>query len=868
MPSLTLGSGSPFALTIGQSSFYKVTVPAGMDLTLSANSDVPDATNEMYVAYGRVPQLSDFDFSGPAGFTANPSVLVPQTQAGTYYVMVIAKSLGTLASSENMTLLGQTLPFSLTSNTPTHGGVNGRVTIHVRGAGLRSTTTFDLEQSGIPRATATVATFTNSTDLLTRFDLTGVPLGNYDLAAHNGASTVVFPNAFVVEVAQPIAVAIATENADLFRRTATGNFTIHLQNTSNQDVPVVQARALFPSNSSLKSISSDPGLFRLTQLDHGLSGVSGDEVMLHRADGTDSLWAVDVIGANLAPGESRTFSLAIAGFVSSPYSVRVLAAGMTMNEFLSRQAAAVEAARRALLTVSAGLPDSLPLLAADAYQFRDQTMRATYVLNGVISEPDLELLPPRSGVLPSPTYTQPAGPQSLLDDLAAGGPCPQPAAIPECKPDVAPPGSALPACTSLFSCDALVPLDVYGGLSSRIISTTTTGFDLTKSVDVRIVVPCDPNLMTGPAGFGTEHWVKAAPLSYRVDFENLPGVASAPAQVVRVSVPIDPGLDITTFRVGEMGFGGSNVITVPPNRTSFSSQATYPSIQLAVLVTAGVNPTTRLATWTFTTIDPATGAPPTNPLYGFLPVNDLFGSGTGYVTFTAQPATGLASGSTVRAQGTIQFDANTSIPTVSASNRVDDRPPTSLVLNPIQPLGPSSARVSWNSVDDSTGAGLSGAALYMKTDNGTFTQVGTVPSTGNSLDVPVVSGHTYGFYTLSSDNAGNTEPGKSSAEAILAAGGTSDVHPLSPRVTMLHPNYPNPFRGTTTIWFDLASTEAVTLEVFDLQGRRVTEPLEAKHMEPGSYRIELHALPGGPGVYFYRLHAGAYESARKLVMLK
>ncbi|MGH7740715.1 MAG: T9SS type A sorting domain-containing protein, partial [Candidatus Eiseniibacteriota bacterium] len=283
---------------------------------------------------------------------------------------------------------------------------------------------------------------------------------------------------------------------------------------------------------------------------------------------------------------------------------------------------------------------------------------------------------------------------------------------------------------------------------------------------------------------------------------------------------------------------------------------------------AGINPTTRLATWTFSTIDPATGNPPTDPNVGFLPVNTLFGGGTGYVTYTAQPAAALTSGSTVKAQATIQFDINSPIPTVSASNRVDDRLPTSLVLNPVQPLGPTSARVSWNSVDDSTGAGLAGAALYMKTDGGVFSQIGNVPSTGNSLDVPVSSGHTYGFYSLASDNSGNVENAKSSADATLSTGGVTAVQPLMPRITMLHPNYPNPFHGSTTVWFDLATPEAVTLEVFDLQGRRVMSPLEAKHLEPGSYRIDLHSLPGGPGVYFYRLHAGAYEHARKLVMLQ
>jgi len=206
---------------------------------------------------------------------------------------------------------------------------------------------------------------------------------------------------------------------------------------------------------------------------------------------------------------------------------------------------------------------------------------------------------------------------------------------------------------------------------------------------------------------------------------------------------------------------------------------------------------------------------------------------------------------------------------VAASNRVDTRAPSSLVLSSVQQLDATHLRVTWNDADDTTGAGLQGAALYMRTEQGPFVQVGTVPSTSNSLDLSVTNGHTYGFYSLASDNAGNLEPSKTNSEAQIHVGSTGAAdEPLLPRVTMLHQNYPNPFSSSTTLWFDLASTEQVSLEVFDIQGRRVSTPLDGKRMLPGSYRVPLHALPGGPGVYFYRLHAGRFEESRKLVMLK
>src|SRR5262249_43722384 len=149
VPALTIDVAEPFSLSADQTRFYKVNVPLGQDLTFTMTSDVGGATNDMFVAYGRTPSGSDFDFSGPAGFPAPPAVLVPETQAGESFVLVTARSPGTLASVEHLTLTARLLPFSITSHAPAAGGAGGHVTGRVRGAGLRATTVVRLEQSGV-----------------------------------------------------------------------------------------------------------------------------------------------------------------------------------------------------------------------------------------------------------------------------------------------------------------------------------------------------------------------------------------------------------------------------------------------------------------------------------------------------------------------------------------------------------------------------------------------------------------------------------------------------------------------------------------------------------------------------------------------
>jgi len=874
LPSLALGVPMPFDLANGQARFWKVAVPADFDLRLTLASDVADATNEMFVAFGRTPDANEYDFSGPAEFTANPVVLVPQTQAGTYYVMVVARGLGQVASLENVTLLAETLPFSIASHTPGAGGAGGRVTVRVRGAGLRDTTEFRLEQAGIVRARATLAKFTNSTDVLARFDLAGVSEGLYDLVAANGLTTVVVPGGFSVEPPRPIEVVIETDNADVLRRSAVAPFTVRLRNPSNQDAPVVRARVLFPATSQLRTLETAPGLFRASQLVPALAPVVDDAVVLRRAGGGDSLLAGDVMGSNLAPGEVRSLTLGISGFESSPYSVRVLADAMTLREFLDRQQAGHEAARRALLADPAGVPPDHAATMGDAFTFRDEALLRTYVDTGALPASDVEdyLVALARLVPPSPDYAAlPAGPQSLLDELAAGGPCADAGEVPECAPEVAVPGTALPACASVYeTSDLPVPVATSGGRLVRTQGSTTAGYTSTASANTRIVVPCDPNLMTGPAGFGTEKWVRgAAAMPYRVDFENLPGVASAPAQVVRITVPIDPNLDLTTFRVGSMGFGGTKQINVPAGRTSYSSQTYYSDLNLSVRITAGINLTTREATWVFTTIDPATGQQPTNPYVGFLPVNDDIGSGTGFVTYSIQPYASAASGSTVQAQASIQFDVNTPVPTNTAMNRVDTRLPASAALTGIEVLDPTRVRVHWTGSDDSTGAGLANVTLYVRQDAGAFSPVAP-PTAGSFLEVPVTDGHTFAFHTLAADNVGNTEAAKSGADpgaSITVGSPQLGADGSLPRVTALHQNYPNPFRGGTKVRFDLARAEKVTLDIYDVQGRLVGRPLDAKALQAGSHVVDVSRLPRGASVYFYRLRAGAYEKTRRMVLV-
>ncbi len=95
---------------------------------------------------------------------------------------------------------------------------------------------------------------------------------------------------------------------------------------------------------------------------------------------------------------------------------------------------------------------------------------------------------------------------------------------------------------------------------------------------------------------------------------------------------------------------------------------------------------------------------------------------------------------------------------------------------------------------------------------------------------------------------------------------------LPPAKLSLYQNYPNPFNPSTSIKCYLPGKVAVTLEIFDVAGRRVAT-LADREILKGFQLFEwdgrdANGNMSGSGVYFYRLVAGKEKISRKMVLLK
>lgn len=873
VPVLTIDVPETFPLGDAESSYWRIPTPSDLDMSVTVSSDETDATNELFVAFNRPPALNDFDFTGPAEFTANPSLLVPSTQAGDYYVLVRTRALPLGASTQNLTLKAHAVPFSIASVSPDAGGTQGEVSCTLRGAGFRDSTQVYLRFANNLQIHPVETTFINTTELRLRWDLSGVPEATYDVVAMNGTQAVVLSSGFRVEAPLDLRLEATAVHPDVIRDNSTAYFTFKYRNAANWNVPYARIRVVYPASANLVSLSTGDKLYSRSELLPGSTiPISGDVYAAADSTTGSSLQVLDLLAVDTAPGEEVVCSLGLKEFPGSPFSVRAFSEILDTGSFLNSEAERIEAVRNAVLLDPGSYSPATVVLAADADAFRDSALTRTYVDRGLLSTEQLAVY----SVTGFGSRVQATAPMSAdrswLDrirfstlDATPPESCLVTNPTPGCVPDIDPVGTVLPDCAVCF--DAQVPVGYL--LPEEIVVPVPGGLCENMSPDIdadaKVVSPCDPNQITGPAGYGDESWISAVqPSFYTVDFENLSETATAPAQVVTVQVPLDPGFDLASFRLGDMGFG-VHVVSVPTGSSSFTQEQYYDDLGLVVRIVAGVDIQTRMAFWTFSSLDPNTLEPPTNPYIGFLPVNDPYGNGQGFVTYTVSPSPGAVTGTVVSAQAGITFDTNPALSTNLASNTLDAGIPSSAVVS-ASPVDPTTYDLQWTGNDPASGSGLRDFTLYVSQDSGPFLLLqGSL--NGSLYRFSGETGHVYGFFTLARDNSGNIEPVKTQPEEEVGVGITGTPDDRTPLRLGLLQNSPNPFRSATMIRFTMPEKGRVTLNIFNVAGRLVRSVYDEDRLPAGVHDVEIRSDGLASGVYFYRLQVGHKRFTRKMLLI-
>jgi hypothetical protein len=319
----------------------------------------------------------------------------------------------------------------------------------------------------------------------------------------------------------------------------------------------------------------------------------------------------------------------------------------------------------------------------------------------------------------------------------------------------------------------------------------------------------DPNFKSGSTGDGSSsRFVRGAPaLTYIVGFEN-EATASLPAAQVVITDPLDATkVNLNTVSLGTITIG-SKTITLPSGTSNYNTTYSLSST-LSVRIQGSIDTSSGVLKWTFTSIDPSTGLPPTDPTVGFLPPDTDGIVGQGSVSFAVSPVAALTTGTPITNTASVVFDANAAIVTHTWLNTIDaDLPSSKVTALPASFTSTGGATtpipVNWSGTDK--GSGIALYSIYVSDNGGAYTvwqtKVSTTSATYNGQ-----TNHTYGFYSIATDNAGNVEPAKSAAEASTVVAGASTTTALSASPLTANPGTAVTFTATVT---PAAATGTVT----------------------------------------------------------
>ena len=281
----------------------------------------------------------------------------------------------------------------------------------------------------------------------------------------------------------------------------------------------------------------------------------------------------------------------------------------------------------------------------------------------------------------------------------------------------------------------------------------------------------DPNEIVGPEGYGEDKMISAtAKMPYSISFENDPDFATAPASKVIIDYPIPDKQKLSSFRLGDFGFG-SFVFTVPNNTASYYQRLDVSdSLGVWVDITAGIDIANNKAFWIFQSIDPATGFEPQDAQQGFLPVNDSFRRGEGHVNFYLSPKDNVQTGDTTNAAASIVFDENAPIMTNVWTNKFDAVAPTSNIMScELVENDSTLCAITFSAQDDMNGSGVNTVELLVSENGGQYVSAGSynIDAVANYTIMP---GSYYEFISIATDYVGNTESFKTIPDAVINNG--------------------------------------------------------------------------------------------------
>lgn len=184
------------------------------------------------------------------------------------------------------------------------------------------------------------------------------------------------------------------------------------------------------------------------------------------------------------------------------------------------------------------------------------------------------------------------------------------------------------------------------------------------------------------------------------------------------------------------------------------------------------------------------------------------------------------------------------------------------------------AEMTWTTTTEIDNAGFNLYRSSTGSDSRTRLNQELIPAMGDEIrgasysftDYNVKDGVTYRYWLESKDLNGD-----SSIEGpVLVTVGERETP--APAFFNLAQNCPNPFNPVTEIMYELPVDCKVSLEIYNVAGRRVATLVN--EYQPAGSRVagwdgrDANGLEVSSGVYFYKLQAAGFTEIRKMVLLR
>jgi hypothetical protein len=562
---------------------------------------------------------------------------------------------------------------------PTSGGNTGSVTLTITGSNLQKGATATLIKGGSQIQSELAQLRPDGNEMNAIFELGGASPGAYDVVVTNpDTSTLRIPAAFTVVAGGAPNVWVSISGRSAIRIGTPTNFSITYGNSGNVDAYAVNVFLEFPQDVSYTEIAQfipahlpnqpPPDTTGLpTTYTDSATGITYLELMLPViAAGGSGAIPIQITASNPQSFDLQVFTYPVS--FDSYATLQAAAAGTLQNSQTIQLSRALNAAMGAPLDADGGGGGGgggacVSLNASKAAACLQDTINLALALAGISGASNcIEVgVPAALGLVANAVSVGMGGP---LTSAQAG------LTMTQVWTQV---GTAIAACAGILVPEAAIAL----GALQALLQLPQLYADCSQIAQpcpsppnpVQPVTSDDPNDKTGPQGALAGHWVLGSqPLSYTVSFEN-ESTATAPAQQVVITDQIDPTkFNLKTVQLGPMGFG-STVVTPSPGSNNYSTTVDMGKVasvaDLEVNIQGSLDTTSGLLKWTFSSIDASTGAPPDDPLAGFLPPNTagVAPAGTGSVVFSVLPKRGLTNGSKVTNQASVVFDTNKAIKT-------------------------------------------------------------------------------------------------------------------------------------------------------------------------------------------------------------